>query len=32
MADQVWAALMAGEIDELSAWAAWLIVAQSCNC
>ncbi len=23
---------MAGEIDELSAWAAWLIVAQGCNC
>ncbi len=31
LADQVWAALMAGEIDELSAWAAWLIVALSCN-
>ncbi len=29
--DQVWEALMAGEIDDLSAWVAWLIVAQSCN-
>ncbi len=31
LADQVWAALMAGEIDDLPAWAAWLIVALSCN-
>ena len=31
MADQVQAALMAGEIDDLSAWAAWLIVAVNCN-
>ncbi len=31
LADQVWAALMAGEIDDLSAWAASLIVAFSCN-
>ncbi len=29
LADQVWEALMAGEIDDLSAWTAWLIV--SCN-
>ncbi len=28
LADQVWDA---GEIDDLSAWAAWLIVALSCN-
>jgi len=31
LADQVWELLMAGEIDDLSAWAAWLIVAVSCN-
>ncbi len=31
LADQVWAALMAGEIDDWSAWAAWLIVAVNCN-
>ena len=31
LADQVWAPLMAGEIDDLCAWAAWLIVALSCN-
>ena len=31
MTDQVQAALMAGEIDDLSAWAAWLIIALSCN-
>ncbi len=31
LADRVWAALMAGQIDDLSAWATWLIVALSCN-
>ena len=31
LTDQVQEALMAGEIDDLSAWAAWLIVALSCN-
>jgi len=28
LADQVWDA---GEINDLSAWAAWLIVVVSCN-
>jgi len=32
LADQVWEAWNAGEVDDLSAWAAWLIVALSCNC
>ncbi len=31
LTDQVQEALMAGEIDDLSAWAAWLIVALSCD-
>ncbi len=31
LADQVWAALTVGEIDDLSAWAGWLIVAVNCN-
>ena len=32
LADQIWEVWDAGEIDDLSAWAAWLIVALSCNC
>ncbi len=31
LADQVWETWDVGEIDDLSAWAAWLIVALSCN-
>ena len=31
LANQVWEAWDAGEIDDLSAWAAWLIVAVNCN-
>jgi len=31
LADQVWEAWDAGGIDDLSAWAAWLIVAVNCN-
>ena len=31
LAEQVWAAWYSGEIDDLSAWAAWLIVALRCN-
>ncbi len=31
LADQVWADWDAGEINDLSAWAAWLIVVISCN-
>ncbi len=31
LADQVWGAWDKGEIDDLSDWAAWLIVAVNCN-
>ena len=31
LADQVWEAWDKGGIDDLSAWAAWLIVAVNCN-
>ncbi len=31
LADQVWEAWDGGDIDDLSAWAAWLIVAVNCN-